>query len=813
MELESTTPLYRFLNHPVMLVLMQVFAPLVTFGLLMLFFWLDAGAISSASVVVLSILGNVEILIAGVGLWALLSPLKRTRLMWGVATLNALAMTTLIALLMYTNDTLSAELPIWLGADIPILFLVFMGHLLMLQCAVGALCTRPSAFFKDLGADVGASVIWILFLIGAAFLLINVASPFQDAFHVWAWGILCLVFLIVTTVLHLLGLISAFHAVLMQRYKSYAFALRLLLVGMFPIVALVANAKVPLPFNMQTPWTYTLVGIFSFSILLPSTRLTTWVRWMMLPFTLYFFLLFLPVLPFIVLTILVCGAGLLFFIPIFVFWQHLQSLVDVKLPKWSILLALLVLPIGFLVITERDRLMARTLIEHLSTPDYTSGRDTLPFSEDQARATAHAIYCYEYGDRMPFLSRWRDFRLFDGLHPKQETMDALIARFGRPTVIGLFRDRPARPIITRRAPERSDGQVTFTLTPKDERTLTVHLTIPADPGKEFRSPVNLAWGVWVTGLRLQLSDGTWKDGTLRDRRTATWMYKDIVEQRLDPALLTLDSPTRGNLRVFPLDTDRYVEIDLLMPQAHWTSQPFELNDSPRELPLTAPGEDPRKEASVCFVQVGTTTPIPDHYDFYVRCGREISIHTTPPELISSECEDFDVKRAVRFAKGYAYANNLRIVQAHRLVTKEHPFKDAPFMDPLRPALPKLSPDDPWQLGAQMWQLAEAMVHNQTLDYRKEIREFAETCGVLTPTNAYIVVETEQQERQLAASDLGVKHAHLAFGVEQTEEGNVVHQDAPGTLLLVGLFGFILALSRKLFRKHKPSHPSTVTLHG
>ncbi len=798
--MKNETPLSAFLQHPVTLAFTQVLLPLVTVGLIVLFFWLDAGVISKISTLTLSLMGGFSLITAGYGVWSIYKPAHRMPQLVVSAMLNALAFFGLLLLADHTNDVFDAELPLWLGEDVPIVFLIIIAYLTVLQCSAGALIAKPLPCFKNKLTDFGCSFFAFLCTIGSAFLIVLIL----DACHAWTsyqleeYLFFALIFVLVAEVFHLLGLLSAAHQLAVQRIPFYNASLRVLCVGIFPLVALVANSNVPIPFNMQTPWCYALVILFSLSILLPTCKVTAFVRWMTLPFTLYFFFLFLPFIPFIVILLLCFGIGALLLIPIFIFWQHLQALRECTLPKWCIALALSILPIGFLLITECDRIVTRTLIEHLSTPDYTTGKDTLPMSEAQARTAAHTIYLYEHGDRIPFLSRWRDFRLFDSLHPRQEVMDALIARYGRPETMGFgHRWTPRRSI-----PQKSELSPTLTFNTPEQRHVTLHLTIPQDDGKEFRSPFSLAEGVWITGMRLQLPDGTWKTATLRDRRAATWMYRDIVEKQLDPALLTLDTHTFGNLRVFPLTCERHVEIDLLLPEANWATTPFALGERVT-LPVAKPSPDPRTVARICFISEGTA---PEGYDLYVMGQQEITVQAERPTE-ALEFHTFNAKRALRFAYGYAYAHNLRLGEATFHGEGWDDIQSSYHPEAARAPLPKLSPDDPWQLGAQMWQLAEAMAHNQTLDYRKEINAMAKTCGVLTPTNAYIVVETEQQERQLAATDLGVKRADLAFDVYQTEDNNgggPLNNDAPSTLLLLLLFLFVLSFLVRMRRLSK--HP-------
>ncbi len=794
--MEPMPPISRFFNHPLLCLLLHVLTPLVTCGILAYLSWLCVEDFTRASAILFMQIGLLELATAVGGGWSLLRKGSRMAMQGWAIGLNGLALTLLFIYLFYfdSGSRFDAMLPVWMDLNLPILMVIIFSHLALLQCAIAALCARPFATFSSPLKDFGATFCTGLLLVFGGLLVAQMRLVDLLSNNVVLWGGLLFALVSVTVVLHALGLLACLHQALKQRYKYYAFGLRLVFIGVLPTVALIANRTVPIPFNLQTPWCYGLIALFSLVMLLPSTRITVWLRWMLLPFTCYFFLIFLPVLPFIVLLIFACGVGFLFFIPLLIFCQHLQSLREVKLPKLAIVAALLVIPLGFILITERDRVRTRALIEHLATPDMTTGRDELPMPEEDARIAAHTIYQSECGDRMPFLSVWRDYRLFDGLHPRQETIDTLVARFGRPKVWGLLR-QPNRRRWAPSVPFHAELPAEVTFVQKDPRTVTACITIQAEPWREFRRPIRLAYGTWITGLRLQMPDGSWKNGTFRDRRAATWIYEQTVQRSRDPALLTLDSPTRGTLRVFPLETVRHVEIDLLMPQANWADVPFVFEmpgDPQEELAVHAPIDDPRKPVKVCFVEGGATS-VPEGYDLYVTCAGEIRVQTVPPPPPPAQ-DDYDVKRAIRFAQGYAYAHALRIAEVGYVGSRDFKGMYADAIEPPRPTLPMLPPDDPWQIGAQMWQLAEAMHHNQKLDYRAELRELAQRCGVLTPTNAYVALETLRQERELAAAEFGIKNAHLAFDVNPVDDAAIA-QDAPGAILLALLFCLLLTLLR------------------
>lgn len=606
-------------------------------------------------------------------------------------------------------------------------------------------------------------------------------------------------------------LMTRLHRVLRDRFPVYAFAIRFLPTLGFPLGGLLLNRTVPFPFDCQNLWCYGLTLFTGTVLLLPAWRWTVFLRWVTFPFTLYFFLVFLPWLPVGALLILIFGMGLPVLVPTFLFAVHTAALRERRLPLWAAVLALAVLPGGFLLKTEHDRAATRTLIEHVGAPDYTSGRDTLPLPEADARRAAHLVYAYEYGTYAPLLSLWTGYRLFDGMHPRQDVMDALIARFGRPRDTfgtgSLLDRRPSgrrRPTLWHAGRTEKPAKVAFR--GLGTRQVTAEITLPTDADREFVSELTLADGVWAVGLRLQMPDGTWRSGSLRDRRAATWVYERLVSRAADPALLVLDGPTRGSLRVFPLlaEAPRRLEIDLLLPEPGWCAEPLALGLRETPLRAVAPGEDERRTVSVCFVSAGAET-VPEGFGLYVVGGAGTAVLEAPPEKVP-ERADFDARRALRFAQGYAYAHGLRLGEAVFLGGGWDDIAGLYHPEPPRARLPKLPQEDPWQVGARMWALAEHMTHNRTLDRRDELRELAKTCPVLTPESAYIVLEEDAQERAMALKDRMARGAGRAFDIDPTDDREAVRQDSPGLaamlaacLILLLLGGFLRCVRRVVRR--------------
>ena len=816
---ETTDPVRTFLGRRAVFALTHLVCPLCTTGLVGYLIWLGADAARTP----LSPLGLYlwpALLCASAAAALGTGGLFRARRGAGVFLLSGLLLLAfcLIFLFSFVHDAWR-DIPDFAVGTLEI-YLLFGMSLPTGMASLWWLSSCPIVGEKRLGADMAATIAAyvMLVLFGSCFLRFGAFISLGELPTLLVCVAIALAFF--ALLFHTLWLAALGHRALKTRFPAYGFCLRVLTVAGLPLLGLRLNAYIPFPGDFQNVWCYLLVAFCALTLLPPTcerrfVRLQYVARWAAFPFPLYFFLVFLPFLPCAALAILALGAGFLMLAPTFLLWTHVHALQEsakaIASRKTKVLLALAglsLLPLAIVAATERDRAIVRPLVEAIGRPDFTSGHDALPMDEAAARRAAKKLFDCEFGHTIPLISLYREWRLFDGLHPSQEVIDALEARFGLSTggnpsgdVFGAL----TRPAGTSRrrwqsTPPSQNKVAAVEVRNAGTRTPTLAFTLEKSPSPncQFSAPLHLADGVWITGMRLKLpKDGEWKSATRRDCRVATWVYENIVSSSCDPALLTLDSSTEGRLKVFPLDEPREVEIDLLMPTPEWCDVPLVLGDTEVRLPgIPEPPafEDERKAVAICFVGADATKPLPNA-DLYVCGGPEIAVTAEPPAEPPYAKEAVNAKRAHQFARGYAYAHRLRIARVDyagdgwsRRMQPEAP----------RRPLPLLEPDDPWQLGAQAWQLAEEMGHRKDKSrlFVSPIRQLAERCRVLTSAEALIVVETEQQERALAAKDALARNADLAFDIAQAETPHATNCSAP-EFLLVLLFALALPLRRTL----------------
>lgn len=717
---------------------------------------------------------------------------------WGTPLAALSGLFSLLAFLTFLrsndlSDAIVSDL-LW---EVPFYLLAFVTLCLLLPFSVSLWQLIAIPLHKKLSplADFGVTFACMatLFVVGP------ICAMALDALHVrsgaiWITGIVCFCVLLLAGAFHILWLLGCalVKRITLNPYvKFFALLFGTLLL---PLAGLLLNRIIPFPSDLQSLWCYLLTGLTANVLLLPDDlgfkgRVLGFFRWVTLPFTLYFFILFLPFAPLALPAMLFIGAGILLLAPTILLGIHIPALCrsarcfTTRWGRWgTALLGIAILPAMIMIPIERDRAYVRPLIAAIAEPDTTASVDALPIPEEAARHIAQRLLERDYAkSRFPFINHWADYRLFGGLYPRADVLESLGKRLNIPSPAHSPRTIRWLHIRSKTATVETDLRGVGTT------QLTVALTIPPlDNAEEFRAPIQLDDGVWVTGLRLKMPQGgPWREGLLCDRRAATWIYERLTERNIDPALLTLDTLTQGTLRVSPVNEPRHVEIDLLMPSPTWSSTPITIGEVAVTVPDVPTPEvnDPRPTATVCFVGPGAQAPLPAA-TLYVTATPIITVTETAPETLPTEGA-VDCERALRFAQGAAYTRNLRLTEA---IYVGDGWEKASFTpEPPRRALPTLAPDEPWQHGAIAAQLSEARRYAPHPEYATPLFEAIAQSKALMPRFAYIVVETEAQERALITLDA------IA---QQTPEGvdfdTPVKQSTPTfALLLIALLPLFL----------------------
>jgi hypothetical protein len=369
-----------------------------------------------------------------------------------------------------------------------------------------------------------------------------------------------------------------------------------------PLGGLLLNREIPFPNDFQAWEVYALTITNAAMLLIASCwharrpLLSLGLLCATLPFTLYFFVVFLPFLPLSILAVIVFGAGFLVLTPTVLLILHLGLLNKARRGSSGCrlvtgVLCFLLLPGFFTVRGLADKAALNAALDYVYSPAITAG----PISYESSRVNLWRALSnhrsYKNGIYYPLLSDYYAWLVFDDLVLPDDKLARLEnAFFGesgsmenndslrrRDDVFGggrgsSVRDRHRMP---RSAPPPRTVEVESlnvnTKAGEGATTVTLSLTLrnTGSVNAEYIKTLTLPAGVFVSGFRLHIN-GSPVPGRITEKKTALWVYTMIRDsERRDPGLLFYNAPDELELRVFPIvpATPSVVEIDFLVPTA------------------------------------------------------------------------------------------------------------------------------------------------------------------------------------------------------------------------------------------------------
>lgn len=456
---------------------------------------------------------------------------------------------------------------------------------------------------------VGPGLLYAISVCGSIFFRVS-----RDSSLSWVnmiWKVFFPVIMVVAPVFFFIGLlrclmwIRTYLVQKSQKYKSLQIAYVGAVALVFPIAGLLLNKLIPFPADFQNPWPYVLTVINACALMMPVTG-RVWIdwgtrlmRWVMMPFTFYFFIVFLPFMPFALFAILGMGTGFLILAPTLLMVVHGQQLKrdieDAKTKGASLrgfylcaVAALLILPACFVLNAEYDRLILhQTLDYYYSRDDATDSRS--PVSPGDVKRILKNVRAFKDGAEIPYLTNWYNWRVFDNLllqdekykdlwrayvddNPPDKQEEGMFRNIFGSMFGGRTRSPGSRmgwePRRVSRNVELTNVQ-TSSVTANNETHVSLKLSITSNDNSwqsEYESLIQLPASAWVSGLRLKIGTN-WVDGRIIERKAAEWVYRQIRDERRDPAFLRYEGENLLKLSVFPVlaKETREVELKVVFP--------------------------------------------------------------------------------------------------------------------------------------------------------------------------------------------------------------------------------------------------------
>ena len=520
---------------------------------------------------------------------------------WGLPAI-AVQIAYLWLAVVWMSEILPVSVTFWIYPPERFLFNQFAFAMLPLFLGILRLaCARPATgigkvIAVNLGLAVAAPV--LLYVAFQAFRFFD--TRFEFAGIIVATGIIAL------GLVMFFGLIRASMLALRHVQNWGATAERIAIVFfalVMPLGGLALNRGIPFPVDFQAWEVYALVVGNTAILLLASRQHASWPRlsYCLLcatfPFSLYFFIVFLPYTPLSILAVIAAGAGFLVLTPTFLFILHLHLLHKAHrhvLPGQSRLrltlvglLCCLLLPAFFTVRGLADKAALHAALDYVFAPTIESGTIAYPGSQANLRRALRNHRSYKNGIYYPLLSDYYSWLVFDnlvlpddklarlentfvGTAASTQNTDALRSRgnfFGERSV----RDRTRMPRATPPPHTVEVSRLDVSARPAGDQnsvvTLALTLQNAGQIGAEYQKTLPLPAGIYANGFRLHI-DGVPVPGRIFEKKTALWVYTMIRDsERRDPGLLFYNTPDELELRVLPVNFNRpvIVELDFLVP--------------------------------------------------------------------------------------------------------------------------------------------------------------------------------------------------------------------------------------------------------
>jgi hypothetical protein len=505
----------------------------------------------------------------------------------------------------WTEHVLPASVTTWIYPTERHLFNQFAFAMLPLFLGILRLAGTRSpknlgtALAINFGAAVGGPVLlYMLALVIRTFPGFNEATGIVFASAMVVFGVL--MFFGVVRVL-LLGLRN-----LRRWHAAGERAAIILFAAVLPICGLLLNRMIPFPVDFQAWEIYALV-VANASILLFASvqharcpQLSFHLLCGTFPFSLYFFIVFLPYTPLSILAVIVMGTGFLVLAPIFLFILHLYALHRSHRDLVSAasrlrvmltgLVCFLLLPAFFTARGLADKTALNAALDYVYSPTLTTEKLRYPANLTNLRRALNSHRSYKNGIYYPLLSDFYAWLVFDNLVLPDDKLDRLETTFfgavGSRLNQSLLRDGlspwsrhrgvrdrtrmpQARPTPRTVDVSQLDLKTSSTSGGDTVTTFTLTLQNRGEAPAEFVQKLPLPSGVLVNGFRLHIN-GQPVPGRLFEKKTALWVYTMIRDsERRDPGLLFYNTRDELELRVFPVNGNArvVVEIDFLHPAA------------------------------------------------------------------------------------------------------------------------------------------------------------------------------------------------------------------------------------------------------
>lgn len=390
--------------------------------------------------------------------------------------------------------------------------------------------------------------------------------------------------------------------------------LEFLFAAIFPLIGLSLSFSMDNPFgNFQSYWFFGLAVFTGIILVLPSSNFKSYkarfvhflLKAFVFPYTVYFLIVFMPFTPLSVILVIAAGAGLLMLTPLILFLIHSRQLYqdyDYLTKNYStsslfisFLVAVSIVPLAFSFDTYYDRIQLHKGLDYLYSSDYDENKSVPnPYS---ISATLSHIENFKVrrnrdwlsigNDGIPLLDSFYKWLVLDNMTLSESKINLLNNVF-------VGEDMP-KPTVKWRVWRGNINQDRDFQTGKGDNTVKIDSTTitsvfdekqnawiskvdlilhNAENGfgqREYATFFDLPEGAFISNYYLYVGEEK-IEALLAEKKTALWVYHQIVNTRKDPGIIYYNDKGKLGFRVFPFIRDEYRKTGFEVLHA----EPFEL---------------------------------------------------------------------------------------------------------------------------------------------------------------------------------------------------------------------------------------------
>lgn len=484
----------------------------------------------------------------------------------------------------YFDDIIPFSIPLWMLPDNMILYIgsflmPTMAHAL-LTLVIGLTPPREGGYrsWKNFLLAFSIPLLWYFFM--------QVIFPLWRPFHSRISEHVVIIAVLASTTIFLLFLGRGFYVLAQKRgpvSKNFQLLWKIPVTLIFPILGLLLNNGYFDYWNIgfdgvfgdfNHPWFYAIAVLNGIILCLPrpehaAQRLLLFAtECMTFSYTIYFFFVFIPFLPFSVLAILGFGLGFLLLSPLALMVIHgieigrdfrfLKQFYSSKTLSVIFILGAAFIPLTLSWYYTQDRYALHDALSFV----YQSDFDEVPPKKVNTTALQRVIATVRsHKDKRssseisigqtPFLSPFYNWVVLDNLTLSENKIRRLEEIFLGKSEYHQW-DTPTRmPDNDQVAISGIKTQANYD-SQQQAWTTWVDLEITNYTGrqKEFFTSFELPEGAWISDYYLWIEREK-VPGILAEKKSATWVYRQIVSRRRDPGILYYLRGNRVNFRVFP----------------------------------------------------------------------------------------------------------------------------------------------------------------------------------------------------------------------------------------------------------------------